>query len=401
MKNSDKKYFSEGFETVITRSLDEIEAIRPVWEEMQRSEPYPVINADVDRYLSVIQGSNRRMQPYIILIKQECEPIAMLIARIEKFPVKLKLGYKTLLSPSLRCLRVAYGGILGQPTNDVSSLLIGELLRMLRNREVDMVYLNHLRVESCVYKLSRTLPGVLNRSYFHRKKQHWLTSVPPSTKAFHAFLSASRKRYLKRYVKKLENECGGSVRLVCYQNEADIDSYIQIASRIAHGTYKERMGVGFADTFLNRSLMANAALKGLWKGYVLYTGDRPCAFEYGTRYSTTYFPENIAYDPHLSSCSPGTVLFIKVLEDLSKDPQVKTFDFGFGPGKYKDRFGTEYWTEASVQIFAPRLYPIFINIVRTLTTGLNRGLEYTLNKTGLTDWTKRRWRNLLQNNKKH
>jgi len=35
-------------------------------------------------------------------------------------------------------------------------------------------------------------------------------------------------------------------------------------------------------------------------------------------------------------------------------------------------------------------------MVRTFTMGLNRGLEYILNKIGLTGWIKRRWRDLLQ-----
>ena len=94
-------------------------------------------------------------------------------------------------------------------------------------------------------------------------------------------------------------------------------------------------------------------------------------------------------------------MFLRVLERICADPGIESIDFGFGDADYKHRYGDEQWQEASVYIFAPRPYPIFINMLRTFTTGLNRGLEYILNKTGLTGWTKRRWRNLLQNNKKH
>ena len=87
---------------------------------------------------------------------------------------------------------------------------------------------------------------------------------------------------------------------------------------------------------------------------------------------------------------------MKVFEELSKDVLIKTFDYGFGPGTYKDRFGTESWPEASVYIFAQRLYPVFVNILRSCVMGLSLGLEYILRNLGLRGWIKRRWRNVLQ-----
>ncbi len=56
----------------------------------------------------------------------------------------------------------------------------------------------------------------------------------------------------------------------------------------------------------------------------------------------------------------------------------------------------EQWQEDLFYIFAPRPYPIFINMVRTSTMGLNTSLEHIVNRLGLTGWIKRRWRDLLR-----
>ena len=42
--------FSGDCEIVAATNFEEIEAIRPIWEQMQRDEPHPVPNADIDRF---------------------------------------------------------------------------------------------------------------------------------------------------------------------------------------------------------------------------------------------------------------------------------------------------------------------------------------------------------------
>jgi hypothetical protein len=102
------------------------------------------------------------------------------------------------------------------------------------------------------------------------------------------------------------------------------------------------------------------------------------------------------FDPKWSRLELGTVLFVRVLEDICTDPDIEFVDFGFGDADYKRSYGNKQWQEGSVYIFAARPYPIFINMVRTFTMSIDASMKYILNKTGLVGWVKRRWRNLLQ-----
>ena len=161
MKKGSDRQPGDEWEIIVAKNFEEIEAIREIWEQMQRSETCPTPNANIDIYLSVAKPGGEDVRPCIILVKQNGDPRAMLIGRCERHSLKVRLGYKTLFSLKLKCLSVVYGGILGRPKSDVYSLLIAEMSRMLRRREVDMVFFNHLRVDSDVYRVVTTKPGFL------------------------------------------------------------------------------------------------------------------------------------------------------------------------------------------------------------------------------------------------
>lgn len=396
MKSKYWQNVDRNLEIIVVKSLEEIEDIRSIWEEMQSNEPYPIVNADIDRYISVIKAFNGEAEPYVMLFKRAARPEMLIVSRIEKRRLKLKFGYKTVFSPTLRCLTVSHGGIIGQRTSDLCSLLIRELIKVLRRREVDVVYFNYLRTDSHIYRLSRKLPGVLSRSYFPRIQPHWQTHVPDTAEAFYKSLSAHRRRYIKYYCRKLEEVCSGQVEVKCYHAEKDLDYVIDTAAQISASTYKNALEAGFVDDSVTSSLLHQAARDGWLRAYILYANHEPCAFEYGVKYGTTFFADYMGYDPNLKAVSPGTILWVKVIEMLSEDPDVHLLDYGVGSAAYKERFGTESWPKASIYIFAPRFYPVCINILRTLILGLNSALEYILNKAGFVGWVKRRWRNLLQ-----
>lgn len=393
-----KRQVDDEWEITIIKNKEGIEDIRAIWVQMQESEPHPVINADVDRYLSVNQAyGNSRVQPYIILIRKDGRPVAMLVGRIKEMPIRLKLGYKTLFSPTLRCLRVAYGGVIGQVTNDVYEMLVRELMSTLTRGETDMVQFNHLRIDSQLYDFCRNMPGFLRKSYFPRIQPHWQTHIPENVESFYESIPSKHKREWRRCERRLAKECEGPVEVFCYCKESEIDQIMKVACDISARSYKHAMNIGITDDALTRALLTQAAREGSLRAYVLYVNNDPCAFEFGVHYRETFFVEYMGYDPALSSFGPGALLWVKVIEDLCTDSAINTLDYGFGDAPYKQRLGTKVWQEASVCIFALRPYPIFVNMLRTSTMGLNASLEYILNKTGLTDWIKRHWRNLLQN----
>ena len=389
---------SDGCEIVTAENFREIEAIRPIWEHMQRNEPYPVPNADIDRYLSFIKASGDDVRPYIMIMKCDGRPAAITIGRIEKRQLDFKLGYKTLFSPALRCLSIVHGGIIGRPSAELCGILIGEIMNVLRRGRADLVFFNHLGTDSPIYRLCKTVPGFFSRSHFASVEPHWQTYIPDSIEEFYSQITNSRKRRWRRDLRQLEKISSSEIKIVCYRQLSDVNYLIDVACQIEESTYKSGLAVGFTNSDVNRALLEKAAEDGWLRAYVLYVGDEPCAFQFDVQYGKTQFTEFGSFDPKWRRGSPGTVLLIKVLEQLCRKSDVNIMDYGFGHALYKSKFGTNHWLEENVSIYAPRLYPILINMAMSANLAccvlLNRAIKWL----NMDYWIKRNWRRMVCKN---
>jgi len=79
MRNESDTPSSDGLEVVFVRSIEGIEAIRETWERLQSNEPYPKINADIDRYLMIHTTVGIDFKPYIMIVKEYGQRSAILL----------------------------------------------------------------------------------------------------------------------------------------------------------------------------------------------------------------------------------------------------------------------------------------------------------------------------------
>lgn len=392
-----KTKLTDGWKNIVARDFDQIEAIRPVWKQFQSDEPQPIINADIDHYIAVLESLTETVQPYVMVLYHDSKPQAMIIGRLEKQQIACRIGYKAILKPSMRSLSIVYGGVLGQPTNEACAIMVRELMNTLSLGQADVVHFNHLRTDSPMYQLARRTPGVLSRGHFPKVEPHWSMSIPESMDDFYAARSKKHRKHLKQYVRKLENKYPGQVKMVTYNREDEVEEVIRAASHISIKTYQHALTRSSRINDVRRkNLLTAAAINGWFRAYILFVGNQPCSFRLALHYGRSYFADGIGFDPEWRQFRVGTVLFLKVLENLCRDHTVENYDFGFGDAEYKRSYGTNQWKEASLYIFAPRFYPVLVNMLQSSMLGLSLGIEYVLNKTGITSWIKRHWRNCLQ-----
>lgn len=382
-------------EIIKATNFEEIEAIRPAWERLQNNASCPIINAKIDRYLSVIKTSDDDMQPCVLLASRGGEPEAILVGRLEKHRLVCRIGYKVLFKPRIRSLTVVYGGIMGELDDLTCTELVREMLSILRCGEVDMIFINHIKTDSPFFKFARYVPNFVCRGHFPIIQKHWTMSVPENIDEFYKRCSKKHRANLKRSIRKLEQEYPDKVEVVAYSEKSEIDTAIRDIFEISRNTYQHALGKGVEDDSRTRSMMRTAAECGWLCAHLLYINNKPCAFQTGFHYNQTYFLDQIGFDPEYKQLSIGTVLFLKVLESLGANPAVSTLDFGFGDAGYKHRYGDNSDYEALLYIFAPRLYPILINMVHSGVTGLSLGANWLADRMGFMRYLKRRWRDRL------
>ncbi|OHB76465.1 MAG: hypothetical protein A2Z25_08045 [Planctomycetes bacterium RBG_16_55_9] len=388
-----KEYTRNGITVGVSRSYEEIAAICMLWRQMQAQESSRTPNADYKRFVSVVRSMDGQAEPFIMYFKRGDTPLAMVVGRTQEHPLDVKLGYLTLLRPRLKCLNVVYGGVMGRPEGELCSMLIGELMAQLKAGRADMILFHHLRTDTAFYQALRSAPGFLDR--LPKTDEHWRMAVPDKMDKFYASRSRGHRHNLRRAISKLEEDHAGNARYVHYTRQDEVDEFLQTAARISAKTYQHALNAGLVNDENTRSLTMAAAADGWFRGHIVYAGDQPCAFQLGLQYGNVYYMVNIGYDPAFTSYKPGLILFLKVLERLCEDPSVDMLDFYFGDAEYKNRYGTEHWQEASICLFAPRAYPMFISALQVVMMGVNTGLKYAVDKMGFVGRIKRKWRNLL------
>ena len=381
-------------EVTIVRTFEEMEAIRDVWEQMQHNESSAHIDADYERYLSVLKAADDSVNPYIILIKQKGHLKTMVIARTETRQIACSIGYSTILKPRMRCLSVVYGGILSQPNNEVCSFLVNELLRILRSGEIDTVFFNHLRTESDFYKTVAKQAGFFQLGRFPKVEPHWAISMPGTMDQLYKRYSPKNRSNLRRLTNRLEKTYHDQIKVITYTHQDEVDKAIEAITKISAQTYQSQLYN--VDSEQIRILLKLAASRGWLRTFVLIIDEEPVAFEIALRYGQSYFGLYTGFDPKWKQYRIGTVILLKFIESICGDPEAKLFDFGFGDAPYKRLYADICWQEVSVYLFAARPYPLLINLLHSTITGLSLGILWSLNKTGSTGRIKRLWRNHLE-----
>jgi hypothetical protein len=319
----------------------------------------------------------------------------MLIGWVWNNRLKCAIGRKTLFSPVLKQLSVVYGGVIGDRTDEICSFLIGEVTKVLRREEADVVFFNHLETDSCLYHVAREMPGVLSRCYLPRIETHWRATVPENIRFFYQGLPKRHASNLRRLVRNLERAYPNRVGVVTYCDESELDAALKAASKISASTYQYAYGLGVVDDCKTRTLLSEAARLGRLQIDILYINGEPSAFQLANRYGNTYFGDKIGFNPKWKKFRIGTVLFLKVMETLCADPSVAYYDFGCGDAEYKRSYGDRGWAESSVHIFAPRAFPVFANLIFSATSAINILAQHLVIKVGILNLVQRYRRRLV------
>lgn len=396
MKIADLKNPYDDMEIITARSLQEIEKLRSAWQLMQSKERLPVPNADIDGYLAVVSSLKEVERPHVILMCRDHVPRAMILGRIEKLRIKCAIGYWNILNPRMRSLTIGYGGILGNPDEATCRAITRQLQSVLRNKEADVVFLNQLRTDLPLYQFLRTAPGFWCRKWICKDNIHRSMTIPRDIEDFYQRLSKKHRGNLRRAIKKLDHEYPDQVSMVKYCQEKEVEEAINIISQISSKTYQCALGVGFVDNDLMRGTLRANARHDRFCAYVLFIGGDPCAFQVMTFYKNTCFLLAIGFDPRWKQFGAGTVLFLKSLEDICKEHRVDCMDFYYGDADYKKSYGDKVWTEKTVYLFAPRFYPVCINIINSLMDRLSQSGKLIVSKVGLLNRIKKYWRDHLR-----
>jgi hypothetical protein len=370
--------------------IGDIEKIRDVWE---RFNIHP--NSDIDFYLQLQSIREDIVRPHIFLLKENGIPVAMAVGRIESSFIPFKIGYLKIYKQRVRILNIVAGGIMGEFDEKRSTLFINELIQTLNNKVADVAIVKHIPVDSLIMFKGKRIPSLLRRGYFSEVRTHRTAELPGTLNSFLERFGTKQRSTLRRNEKRLRKNYPDSVILRIFKEESEVSQLCEHAESIAKLTYQRGIDSGFKFDDEHFERLNLAAKKGWLRAYILYVDEKPCAFWIGTLYKDVFHSDFIGYDATFQKYSPGMIIFLKMVEDLS-EAGVTNIDFGLGDAGYKKRFADKYWEESNAYIFASTFSGLKINFIRTLVNSINYMSYRILRNDQLLEKIKKKWRDSIR-----
>ena len=93
-----------------------------------------------------------------------------------------KIAYFTMSLPRVRVVTFTYGGFLGTQSEANICLVIGSIVRLLRENHADVAVLRHVRMDSALYSHAVNAGSLLMRDHFLETHTHRMMYLPPDPK---------------------------------------------------------------------------------------------------------------------------------------------------------------------------------------------------------------------------
>ncbi|CAH1669314.1 hypothetical protein BOSEA31B_13403 [Hyphomicrobiales bacterium] len=351
-------------------SRAEIEPLRAFWNACD-----PGRDCDLDFYLFVSEHIDSCLRPHVLVLLEGETPRALLAGRIDIVKTPVKAGYFTVPVPALKILRIVHGGILGELDGERASLLVSSIIATLDDGTADAAMLESAEIDSPLVECARAAPSWLCSDRLLQPTVHRMRDMSGAAGSFQSQLSSHARYQQRQRVAKFKRTFD-DVRIERFHSPDDLPELLAAAESIANKSYQRGLGVGFSRTPFVEARLEFEAQKGWIRGFVLYFDNSPRAFWIGSLHNNVFVSNYLAFDPSYSDYSPGMYLLLIAMDEIWADePALQRFDFGIGDAFYKERLSNRCVEETPVYIFAPRLKPVAVNILRSTVGGVSRSIQ--------------------------
>lgn len=178
---------------------------------------------------------------------------------------------------------------------------------------------------------------------------HHFIRLPETFEKFLEPLKSRTRRNFKRRLKGFDPAEKPGSRSERVDGANAVEAFLAAAATISRKTWQHQdIGQRIKTDAAEQARLSHLAEAGILRSYLLYYGETPCAFCIGYQLGDVYYADEVGFDPSLSDLSPGTVLFLKIIQDLLLHRRATLFNFGTGDASYKHLFSNETYLDATM-----------------------------------------------------
>lgn len=323
--------------------------VRQAWLGLLNQDPQARIDHHPDHVLiDGVRDVAAAISAAVFIVRENGEPVAVAALVAKRLPLTLVAGCR--FPGAFLGYRLVGDDVLGRRDPETLEALLGEITRWLRRRGADVLYVDQLMDDSPLWENLRSCEARGFRLRHARDLQdRQLIHLPATAEEYWARYSSKTRNTFKRKDKKL-----GPVELTRITHADQVLEFLEAAHRISLKTWQtHRLGLRVSADEHSRELFAFLAGQQALRSYLLRQEGQPIAFCIGTQFHRTFRYEEVGYDQEFGPLSPGTVLLVRMLNDLFADDPPEWFDFGEGDADYKRMFANVQRRSGAVWLIAP------------------------------------------------
>lgn len=279
--------------------------------------------------------------------------------------------------------------IAGNKSVEALKPLVEGMAQLLRSGESDWIVLEEVEVGSVFESLLNELnsdPNVavcsMSRSSPHRR----LRFPSKSEEVWKIFSSRERRRFRKR-LERFPHQ------LRCYRDPSEVGLFLEKAQEVSKKTWQTRyFGLRITGDDQQRQWLERLAALGALRAYILEHDGAPVSFILSHQWNGIFQGEETGYDPAYAECTPGIVLFVRMLQDLIAQDTPRLLDFKYGDYSYKQLFSNEHTQTRRVILVRRAMKPLLVARIRQVRSAIVHVASALLHKNETLLYLARKWR---------
>ena len=181
-------------------------------------------------------------------------------------------------------------------------------------------------------------PGMIQ--YMSWSDTRFLIPISDTFKAYLQSRSRNTRTKLNQKIRRWRDFVREEPTIKEFRGARQMGEFYSIAGPLSRKTWQGKLGAGLEALDRPEDLVRLAA-DGQARGYILYCGDQPVAFQLCYVQGTTMVTAQTGYDPAYAEYSPGTVQLYLLLEKVFAEGGMEFVDLMEGtPFAYKSSFVT-------------------------------------------------------------
>jgi len=268
--------------------------------------------------------------------------------------------------------------LLGQHASQTVAEFVAAAVHLLNSSNAQCIYFDDINVDSdlwnAIHDAGRAGHVIVSRLY--TPQTHWWIQFPDDPEQYWQHVHSKTRRNLRSAARKLEHS------VTCFTQKHQVPLMLDQVHQVSLQTWQaKRLGRTIRASSSTRQFWETIASIGALRSYILSHDGRPMAFLLASHFNGRMILEEQGYDMSLRALSPGSVLYLRVLDDLIARNTPRLVDFGFGHADYKEWLCNRQTLTGPVMMIRRSCWPATVMWL----DGLRRKLSERLH-TRLRDW---------------